>query len=181
VASLAGKANSIATIFTLDLYNKYMEKGASEEKQVRVGRWTILISMAIAVLVAPQLQKLEQGFQFIQEFTGLISPGVVAIFLLGFFWKRATANAALVAALATIPLGIAFKTYTPEIPFLNQMGYAFLILVALMVIISLADPKSKNNPKAMEVDISMFKTSQTFAIGALLVVGILAALYIVFW
>jgi len=181
VASLAGKANSIATIFTLDLYNKYVEKGASEEKQVRVGRWTILISMAIAVLVAPQLQKLEQGFQFIQEFTGLISPGVVAIFLLGFFWKRATANAALVAALATIPLGIAFKTYMPEVPFLNQMGYAFLILVALMVIISLVDPKSKNNPKAMEVDVSMFKTSQTFAIGALLIVGILAALYIVFW
>ncbi len=181
VASLAGKANSIATIFTLDLYNKYVEKGASEEKQVRVGRWTILISMAIAVLVAPQLQKLEQGFQFIQEFTGLISPGVVAIFLLGFFWKRATANAALVAALATIPLGIAFKTYMPEVPFLNQMGYAFLILVALMVIISLADPKSKNNPKAMEVDVSMFKTSQTFVIGALLIVGVLAALYIVFW
>jgi len=105
----------------------------------------------------------------------------VAIFLLGFFWKRATANAALVAALATIPLGIAFKTYMPEVPFLNQMGYAFLILVALMVIISLVDPKSKNNPKAMEVDVSMFKTSQTFAIGALLIVGILAALYIVFW
>ncbi|MFN0214018.1 MAG: sodium/sugar symporter [Saprospiraceae bacterium] len=181
VASLAGKANSIATIFTLDLYNKYVEKGASEAKQVRVGRWTILIAMAIAVLVAPQLQKLEQGFQFIQEFTGLISPGVVAIFLLGFFWKRATANAALVAALVTIPLGIAFKRYIPEVPFLDQMGYAFLILVALMVIISLADPKSKNNPKAMEVDTSMFKTSQTFAIGALLIVGVLAALYIVFW
>ncbi|MBC7774827.1 MAG: sodium/sugar symporter [Phycisphaerae bacterium] len=181
VASLAGKANSIATIFTLDLYNKYIEKGASEAKQVLVGRWTIIVAMAIAVLVSPQLQKLEQGFQFIQEFTGLISPGVVAIFLLGFFWKRATATAALVAALATIPLGIAFKTYMPEVPFLNQMGYAFLILVAVMAIISLADPKSKDNPKAMEVDASMFKTSQTFAIGALLIVGILAALYIVFW
>jgi SSS family solute:Na+ symporter len=181
VASLAGKANSIATIFTLDLYNKYMDKGASEKKQVSIGRWVILGTMAIAVLVAPQLQKLEQGFQFIQEFTGLISPGVVAIFLLGFFWKRATANAALVAALATIPLGIAFKKYMPEVPFLNQMGYAFLILVAVMAIISLADPKSKDNPKAMEVDTSMFKTSQTFAIGALLVLGVLAALYIVFW
>jgi SSS family solute:Na+ symporter len=133
------------------------------------------------VLVAPQLQKLEQGFQFIQEFTGLISPGVVAIFLLGFFWKRATANAALVAALITIPLGIAFKKYMPEVPFLDQMGYAFAIIVALMVAISLADPKSKNNPKAMEVDTSMFKTSQAFAIGALLVLGVLAALYVVFW
>ena len=181
VASLAGKANSIATIFTLDLYNKYMQKDASDAKQVRVGRWVILASMAIAVLVAPQLQKLEQGFQFIQEFTGLISPGVVAIFLLGFFWKRATANAALVAALVTIPLGIGFKKWAPEIPFLDQMGWVFLMIVALMVIISLADPKSKNNPKAMEVDVSMFKTSQSFAIGALLVVGVIAALYIVFW
>ena len=181
VASLAGKANSIATIFTLDLYNKYMDKGASEEKQVRVGRWVIWVAMIIAVLVAPQLQKLEQGFQFIQEFTGLISPGVVAIFLLGFFWKRATANAALVAALATIPMGIAFKSYMPEVPFLNQMGYVFLILAGLMVIISLADPKSKDNPKAMEVDPSTFKTSQGFAVGALLVIGIISALYIVFW
>ena len=181
VASLAGKANSIATIFTLDLYNKYINKGASEAKQVSVGRWTILAAMAIAIIVAPQLQKLEQGFQFIQEFTGLISPGVVAIFLLGFFWKRANANAALVAALATIPLGIVFKTYMPDVPFLDQMGYVFLILVALMAVISLADSKNKDNPNAMEVDASMFKTSPSFAIGALLILGVLSALYIVFW
>jgi SSS family solute:Na+ symporter len=181
VASLAGKANSIATIFTLDLYNKYMKKDASEAGQVQVGRWVILISMAIAVVVAPQLQKLEQGFQFIQEFTGLISPGVVAIFLLGFFWKRATANAALVAALATIPMGLGFKKWMPEVPFLDQMGYVFLTLVEMMVVISLMDPKSKNNPKAMEVDPSSFRTSQPFAIGALLILGVLAALYIVFW
>jgi transporter, SSS family len=181
VASLAGKANSIATIFTLDLYNKYMDKSASEEKQVRVGRWVIILSMAIAVLVAPQLQKLEQGFQFIQEFTGLISPGVVAIFVLGFFWKRATAPAALVAALATIPLGFGFKAWLPDMPFLDRMGWVFLLLVALMAVISLADPNSKNNPKAMEVDVESFRTSPKFAIGAMIVIGVLAALYIVFW
>lgn len=181
VASLAGKANSIATIFTLDIYKKYIDKGAGEGKQVSIGRWVIIVSMIIAVAVAPQLQRLEQGFQFIQEFTGLISPGVVAIFLLGFFWKRATANAALAAALVTIPLGLAFKAWMPEMPFLNQMGWVFLVLVGLMVAISLIDPKSKNNPKAMRVDASMFHTSQTFAIGALLITGILAALYIVFW
>lgn len=181
VASLAGKANSIATIFTLDIYNKYFEKEAGEAKQVRIGRWVIIASMAVAVLVAPQLQRLEQGFQFIQEFTGLISPGVVAIFLLGFFWKRATANAALVAALATIPLGFGMKAWLPDIPFLDRMGYVFLILTALMVLISLADPKSKDNPKALRVDPALFKTSPTFTLGALLVVGVLAALYIVFW
>lgn len=181
VASLAGKANSIATIFTLDIYKKYFNKEASEATQVRIGRYVILVAMAIGILVAPQLQRLEQGFQFIQEFTGLISPGVVAIFLLGFFWKRATANAALVAALATIPTGLFFKKYFGEIPFLDQMGYVFLILVALMVIISLLDPKSKDNPKAMVVDTESFKTSQGFAIGALAIIGVLAALYIVFW
>jgi SSS family solute:Na+ symporter len=137
--------------------------------------------MIIAVIVAPQLQHLEQGFQFIQDFTGLISPGVVAIFVLGFFWKRATANAAFVAALVTIPLGFAFKAWLPDVPFLNRMGWIFLVLVALMVSISLADPKSKDNPKAMRVDTEMFRTSPTFAIGALIILGVLSALYIVFW
>jgi solute:Na+ symporter, SSS family len=181
VASLAGKANSIATIFTLDIYNKFFNKTATEEKQVIVGRVAIIVAMFIGVLVAPQLKHLEQGFQFIQDFTGLISPGVVAIFVLGFFWKRATSNAALAAALATIPLGISIKGWMPDVPFLDRMGWVFLILVALMVIISLADPKSKNNPKAMKVDPASFRTSQSFAVGAMLILGVLAALYIVFW
>lgn len=181
VASLAGKANSIATIFTLDISNKYFNKTADDNKQVLIGRVVILVAMLIAVLVAPALQSLEQGFQFIQEFTGLISPGVVAIFLLGFFWKRATANAALVAALVTIPLGFFFKAQMPEVPFLDRMGWVFLILVGLMVVISLLDPKSKNNPKAMEVDTASFRTSPEFTIGALIVMGILAGLYIIFW
>jgi SSS family solute:Na+ symporter len=181
VASLAGKANSIATIFTLDIYKKYFNKEAGEEKQVLIGRYAIIISMVIAIFVAPQLQRLEQGFQFIQEFTGLISPGVVAIFLLGFFWKRATANAALAAALSTIPLGIFFKNFYGEMPFLNQMGWVFLILTGMMVIISMADPRSKDNPKAMVNDPESFKTSPAFAIGALAITGVLAALYIVFW
>lgn len=198
VASLAGKANSIATIFTLDIYQKFFAKkpaaantatldsdmvteSTDDSNLVRIGRWTIIISMVIATAVAPQLQRLEQGFQFIQEFTGLISPGVVAIFLLGFFWKRATANAALIAALATIPMGFGIKFLLPEVPFLDRMGWVFVVLVALMAVISLADPKSKDNPKAMKVDAEQFRTSKTFAIGALLVIGVLAALYIVFW
>ncbi len=192
VASLAGKANSIATIFTLDIYKKFFNKAPNTEaldhtgsendyNLVRIGRWAIIVSMGIAVLIAPQLQRLEQGFQFIQDFTGLISPGVVAIFLLGFFWKRATANAALAAALATIPLGFGIKALLPEVPFLDRMGWVFLILVALMAIISLMDPSSKNNPKAMKVEPSMFRTSQGFAVGALIILGLIAGIYIVFW
>ncbi len=181
VASLAGKANSIATIFTLDIYKKYFNKEANDDKQVSIGRIVILVAMGVAVLVAPQLRSLEQGFQFVQEFTGMISPGVVAIFLLGFFWKRATAMAALVAALITIPLGFGFKAWIPEVPFLDRMGIIFCILVGVMAVISLADPNSKNNPKAMEVNAADFRTSQKFAIGTALVLGILVWLYIVFW
>lgn len=180
VASLAGKANSISTIFVLDLYKKYFNRNATETNLVNVGKIAIIAAMIIAIIMAPQLSRFDQAFQFIQDFTGLISPGVVAIFLLGMFWKRASGAAALAAALATLPLGIAFNEWMPQIPFLHRMGYVFLILVALMVIVSLIRPK-KEGESTVEVDPSMFKTSNAFAIGALLLIGILTALYIVFW
>ena len=95
VASLAGKANSISTIFSLDIYKKFFNKDASERKMVLVGRWAVVIAMVIAGIVTPALKSLDQAYQFIQEYVGFISPGVLAIFLLGFFWKRTTAQAAL--------------------------------------------------------------------------------------
>lgn len=180
VASLAGKANSISTIFVLDLYRKYFKPDASEKQLVSVGRIAIVVAMIIAIITAPQLKRFDQAFQFIQDFTGLISPGVVAIFLLGMFWKRANGTAALVAALATLPLGIAFNEWLPGIPFMHRMGYVFVILVGLMVIISLVIPK-KDTDRSIEVDSSMFRVSGAFAIGTLLVLGVLAALYLVFW
>ncbi|MBI1225306.1 MAG: sodium/solute symporter [Bacteroidetes bacterium] len=181
VASLAGKANSISTIFTLDIYKKFFGKNASEKQLVNIGRATIVAAMVIAILVAPLLRNLDQAFQYIQEYTGFISPGVVAIFILGFFWKRTNSLAALVAALLTIPLSTAFKFMAPDIPFLDRMGWVFVILVALMVVISLADPKSKDNPKAMKVDIEDFKIGGSFAVGTLIIMCLLAGLYIVFW
>ncbi|HMJ67543.1 MAG TPA: sodium/solute symporter [Cyclobacteriaceae bacterium] len=180
VASLAGKANSISTIFVLDLYKKYFRKDASEAHLVNVGKIAIVGAMIIAILVAPALSRFDQAFQFIQEFTGLISPGVVAIFLLGMFWKKANGTAALVAALLTLPLGIAFNEWMPAIPFLHRMGYVFAILVAIMVIISLIKPQ-KPNEGQVEVDAGMFKISGAFAVGTILVSGIIAALYILFW
>ncbi|MFN7118417.1 MAG: sodium:solute symporter family transporter, partial [Saprospiraceae bacterium] len=181
VASLAGKANSISTIFTLDLYKKFVGRETSEVHLVKVGRWAIVVAMIIAVIMAPQLQRFDQAFQFIQNFTGLISPGVVAIFLLGFFCKKTTANAALVGALATIPTGLILERIFVGMPFLNRMGYVFLILVALMVIVSLLDKRGQEKVHGIEVDTSEFKTSTSFAVGALILIGILAALYIVFW
>ncbi len=181
VASLAGKANSISTIFTLDLYKKFFHKSADEATQVRVGRIAILVALIIGVVVAPALANFGQAFQFIQDFTGLISPGVVAIFVLGFFWKKATGSAALVGALATMPAGLLLENIFPHMPFLHRMGYVFLTLVALMVLTSLLDKKGRENVRAIEIDASMFRTSPGFAAGALLVVGILTTLYIVFW
>jgi SSS family solute:Na+ symporter len=180
VASLAGKANSISTIFVLDLYKKYFKKDASESHQVNVGKVAIVVSMVIAIVMAPQLSRFDQAFQFIQDFTGLISPGVVAIFLLGMFWKRANGTAALVAALATLPLGIGFNEWFPAIPFMHRMGYVFLILVPVMAIISLAMPK-KPGAGEIVVEPGMFRISGGFAVGVLLIMGVLAALYTVFW
>jgi len=179
VASLAGKANSIATIFTLDIFKKFMDKEASEDKLVRIGQFSILASFAIAIAVAPALTSLDQGFQYIQEYTGFITPGVCAIFLLGLFWKKATPTAALSAALLTIPLSALMKSFTPSVPFLDRMGYVFLILVAIMVVISLLKPESSK--KEIAVDRSLFVTSFGFRIGALLIMGVIAALYIAYW
>jgi SSS family solute:Na+ symporter len=180
VASLAGKANSISTIFVFDLYKKYFKKDASERHLINVGKVAIVGAMIIAILVAPALRQFDQAFQFIQEFTGLISPGVVAIFLLGMFWKKANGTAALVAALLTFPLGVGFNAWMPLTPFLHRMGYVFVILVVIMVVISLIKPQQKKDGE-VEVETGMFKISGAFAVGTMLVSGIIAALYIIFW
>jgi SSS family solute:Na+ symporter len=181
VASLAGKANSISTIFTLDIYKQYIAPHATERQLVRVGRYTIYVAMGIGVLIAPQLRVLDQAYQFIQEYSSFITPGVFAIFILGMFWKRTTSAAALTAALLTIPLSTWGKFEYPEVPFLDRMGYIFLILCAVIIAVSLADPKSKNNPKGLQIEASMFQPGRSFVIGSVLICGVLAALYTIFW
>lgn len=204
VASLAGKANSISTIYTLDIYKKFFNKNATEEHLVVIGRFAIVVSMFLAGLIAPFMGiDKKGGFQYIQEYTGFVSPGIFAIFVMGFFWKRTTSTAALVAALITFPLSLLFK-FLPEfvdlsalaaygfaaknpesaifeIPFIDRMGFVFLICVAVMVVISLMDPRSKDNPQGLEIDSSMFKTHRSFTIGAIIVCLILTFLYFVFW
>lgn len=181
VSSLASMANSTSTIFTMDIYNQYINKGASETKQVKVGRITALIAFVVAAIVAPALGTLDQAFQFIQEYTGFVSPGVLAIFFFGVFWKKTTSNAALTAAVLTIPLSTVLKFGMPNLPFLDRMGVVFLIISALIIIISLVEGKGKDHPKGIEINKELFRTSMAFKIGAILIVGILAALYTVFW
>lgn len=181
VASLAGKANSISTIFTLDLYKKYFNREASEATQVRVGRIVIIIALIIGAVVAPVLRNFGQAFQFIQNFTGLISPGVTAIFLLGFFWKKTTANAALLGAIITIPAGIALEQWLPGLPFMHRMGWVFVIVAGTMILTSLLDKKGRDNVRAIEVDAADFKTAPAFTAGMLIILVVLAVLYSMFW
>lgn len=188
VASLAGKANSISTIFSLDIYRKYINKNQSEKKLVFTGRIAVVVAMIIGGLVAPALRSLDQAYQFIQEYVGFIAPGVLAIFLLGFYWKRTTAAAAMTGALFTIPFSTLLKFLPqwskgafPDYPFLDRMMIDFVVIVVLMVIISLAGSKKPDAEHQIEVDPSMFRVSRSFAVGAIIITGVLTALYTAFW
>lgn len=202
VASLAGKANSIATIFTLDIYKKYISKDASEKKMVWTGRITILAAMVVSILLTwKDILGIggEGGFTFIQKYTGFISPGVFAIFILGFFWKRTTGAAAVAGVIAGFLLSVLFNVYAPswfgpdtllytaykniegvyEIPFHICMGLAFAFTVLLMVVMSLAGPKI--NPKAFELDRAMFKVEPKILAMIVLVLLLVTVLYVRFW
>jgi solute:Na+ symporter, SSS family len=188
VASLAGKANSISTIYSLDIYKKYFNKEADDRKVVKTGRWAVIISMLIAALITPALRSLDQAYQFIQEYAGFLSPGVLAIFLLGMFWKRTTAAAALAGALITIPVSTVLKflpAWTggafPDYPFLDRMTITFFTVGIVMVAISLIFPKGAKDKHQVDLDTSLFKVSPSFIVGSVIISGILAALYTVFW
>jgi solute:Na+ symporter, SSS family len=209
VASLAGKANSIATIFTLDIYKRYLHPEVDEKKIVWIGKCAIVTAMVIAIVIAPRLGiDKEGGFQFIQKYTGFVSPGVFAMFIMGFFWKRTTSNAALFATIGGFacscalevlprwadisglaPLGFARVNATGlyEIPFLDRMEIVFVFCVIGMIVISLlgtrpAAPGGESpSGTALAVDTSLFRVSNGFMVGALTVCGVLAALYTVFW
>lgn len=209
VASLAGKVNSISTIYTLDIFKKYLKKDATEIQMVRTGRWAIITAMLIA-LAFTWTDALgiggEGGFTFIQKYTGFISPGVFAMFLLGMFWKRTTGSAALVGVILGFVLAIFFNSYAveifgketwmytaftyekmekgvvhtiTEIPFLINMGWSFVITVLVMIAISLAGPKV--NPKSFDIDKSMFKVDPRTMILIVITLLLLTAIYVRFW
>ncbi len=188
VASLAGKANSIATIYSLDIHKKYINPQSSELALVKTGRWAVIVSMLVAALVTPALQSLDQAYQFIQEYVGFVSPGVLAIFLLGFYWKKTTARAAMAGALLTIPLSVVLKflpVWTngmfPTIPFLDRMTITFFAVAVTMIVISKFFNNKAIPTNVLIVDTNQFTISRGFLVGSILIFGILAALYTVFW
>jgi SSS family solute:Na+ symporter len=188
VASLAGKANSISTIFSLDIYKKMINTNASEKQLVNTGRWAVVISITVAAFVAPALRSLDQAYQFIQEYVGFLSPGVLAIFLLGLFWKKTTSGAALFGTILTIPLSTTLKFLPdwtggmfPVYPFLDRMFITFWIVLFLMIIISLLTPASVQRKEILPFEKSMLEVKPAFIIGSILILGILAALYTVYY
>lgn len=238
-SSISSMVNSTSTIFTLDIF-KQIRPETNEKGLVRTGQISAAVALVIGATVAPLLGNLGQVFQYIQEYTGFISPGVVAVFLFGMFWKRATANAALAVVLLSIPFSWSMKFFFPDFPFLDRMGLAFLLLSTILIVISLLEnekkdkatedkpyrwgliiaiiaistisgfklmveaggvnvigilivglsiiasvllltDKRRNDKKAIHFSSNLFRTDQTFNISALLVFGMLVAIYAIFW
>lgn len=206
VASLAGKVNSIATIFTLDIYKKAIKPDATDRQLVVLGRYSVVVSMLLGLILCAFIGSAlmgegKQGFQYIQEYTGFVSPGIFAMFILGFFWKKATSNAALFATIGGFVFSIFFK-FLPnfanlqfmapwgfskftgtsyEIPFLDRMGFVFVLCMTGMYIISKVENARGVTPNGLDIDVNMFKTNKAFAIGALIICTIITVLYTVFW
>ena len=184
VASLASKINSVATIFTLDFYAK-QHKNHDETKLVKVGRIAATVSILLAILTArPLLGSFDQGFQYIQEFTGFFTPGIVVIFVLGLFWKRANEAGALAAAIGSVVLSAAFwaaQNYgVYSLPFMDRVGIVFLACTALAIVVSLMTTASGDGDRIKTNDVS-YATTGSFNIASVVVVAILIALYATFW
>ncbi|AOW08969.1 sodium/sugar symporter [Flavobacterium gilvum] len=202
VASLAGKVNSISTIYTLDVHKKYIQKDATDRSQVSIGKYAVVGAMILAIMFTwNDLLGIGGvgGFTYIQKYTGFISPGVFAMFILGMFWKRTTGAAAIVGVIAGFLLSVLFNEFAPslfgndtilytaymnakgiyEIPFLICMGLSFMFTMILMILVSLAGPKV--NPKAFELDTEMFKIKPQTTIMIVITLLVITALYVKFW
>lgn len=190
VSSLASMLNSTSTIFTMDIYRQYINKNATDKSTVNMGRISAGIALIIACIMAPLLGGIDQAFQFIQEYTGIVSPGILAVFLLGLFWKKTTNKAAIVGALVSIPIAMYFKIapkgistspFFVDVPFMDQMGYTLILTMIVIIFYSLMQHKGADDKKGIEITKGMFKTSPVFNIGSFAVMIILVVLYALFW
>lgn len=185
VSSLASMLNSISTIFTMDIYKVYIAKDASSKKLVNIGRISAVVALVIGVIIAPMMENIEQGIQFIQEYTGLVSPPILAVFLLGLFWKKTSTNGAIAGAIlgSVFSLGIKLlaKSEIINLPFMHQMGITCLFTMAVIVIVSLIQNRQKDDKKAMELEKGIFNTKAAFNVIAFAVIIALCAIYAIFW
>jgi SSS family solute:Na+ symporter len=180
VASMGSKINSIATIFTMDIY-KPLRPRTSQHRLVLIGRLTSVVALLIAIVVArPLLGGFDQAFQYIQEFTGFFTPGICVIFLLGMFWERCTAAGAMAAAIASAVLSLVLRQTWPALPFMDRVGLVFVACLALAVVLSLLQTRRE---VALRVDLKHidYSTSMGFNIAALAITGILVVIYATWW
>ena len=189
VSSLASMINSTSTIFTMDIYKSTINKKADDKQMVKVGRLTGLVALIIAMILAPQLGSLGQVFQFIQEYTGVVSPGILAVFLMGLFYKKATNNAAIWGVILSVPIAMYFKvapngwsdaSIFVNIPFMNQMLVTCIGTLLIIALISYFEG-NEDDPKGIVLTKKLFATSSTFNLAAFGVMLITAMLYAIFW
>jgi SSS family solute:Na+ symporter len=189
VSSLASMLNSTATIFTMDIYKPLMNKSASEKQMVSIGRLTVGIALVIAISIAPLLGNLGQAFQFIQEYTGIVSPGILAVFVTGLFWKKAKNNSAILGVIASIPIALFFKVAPNgwsdlpifvNIPFMHQMMITCLAAIAVIIIASEIEGKGQTDQKQIVLKPGIFKTSASYNISSAIILLILALIYSIF-
>lgn len=178
VSSLASMMNSISTIFTMDIYRSYIRPKAGQAELVRTGRWVSFLSLVVAVGIVPMLSGLDQAFQYIQEFTGFVSPGALSVFLAGFFYRKATADGALAAALGSFAFSLLLKVFCPVLPWMDRMGIVFLLCCGLIVL--MGNRKQPDNGYWV-ISSSLFRTSKLFNILSCLIVAILIGFYWLWW
>ncbi|MBT4361160.1 MAG: sodium/solute symporter [Candidatus Marinimicrobia bacterium] len=180
VSSLASMLNSTSTIFTMDIYRAYINTDASDKQTVKVGRITVLVALVIAVLVAPMLGSIKEMFQYIQEYTGLVSPGVLGVFIMGLFYKKSTNNGAIWGAVSSIPIALVLKLGT-TLPWMHQMMIVWIVTMIIIAIVSQLEGKGAADPKGISVSRKYFATEPIFNISAMAICVILVALYSIFW
>lgn len=180
LSSLASMTNSVATIFTMDLYAQ-VKPTQSQQHYVLVGRAVSLLSLLIALFTAkPLLGDFDQAFQYIQEFTGFFTPGIVVLFFMGMFWKKTTADAALLAAVGSAVFSFLFYQFWPALPFMDRVGLVFLLCLGLAIVVSLLQG-NKVQAGAVELNDISFDTSKGFSLSLALVVLVLVVFYSVWW
>jgi SSS family solute:Na+ symporter len=181
VSSLASMLNSTSTIFTMDIYKPYVNKKADNKQLVTVGRITVLVALVVATSLANTMGSIPQMFQYIQEYTGVVSPGILAVFLMGLFWKKTNVKGAIIGVLSSIPVAFALKFLPIEMPFLDQMLYTLLITMVLIMGISLNTSAGDDNAKGLPLLKETFVTDKYFNISSFAIFLIVAVLYVVFW
>ena len=179
VSSLSSMVTSASTIFTYDIFKPLSKQEVSDGKLVIVGRVMSAVSLLFGVIVAPMLSNLEQAFQFIQDFTGMVTPGIVVVFLFGLFWKKANSKGALWAIILTIPVSLLLDILIENLPFLDRMGLAFIILSAVLFFVSVI--KSDKESNLIKIDEGIYRTKTLFNIFSIVICAILAVLYYSFW